>query len=480
MNPKYPLRLPFAGTAPLPTHRPRGWARRAASGSWPTHQTHSPHQGMARAAGEAEALVPIARLYWFLDSVAGGSGLEPVPRAPGAGEGQGWGGRGCTGCCAWGKALSQPKAVVSLPGMGAGRSIRAQRLPRASHAHAPMSRSTCLGSPEERGAGPGGREDPGANHVSRKGGPFPQGCLCSRRRGGSKEKSREKQVLGPVSGELSWRQVRELNHIVKELHGPHDVLILRGGGGKQAVWAQSSNLGSSPQTWLYPHGSSDPCDQSSRDYRQFPSSTGMHGSPHPHRDAGTDMALKAEPQHCPLEPCLYPFSARRVVGGRRSPRDREVTQPPSRAASGFTFWQDSRNSSIVTTPSLFRSIFCRQAQHGGHGRDSPSPRESPACPAQVPQGLDTVHPCPSHLQAPSRTRMAFSLPGSSTALLHPHCGVFSPAPCQVFGSHSLCAGALLPEDMLSSPGRSSPRAPGVLPPAWLGRCICPSCRRWTS
>lgn len=58
---------------------------------------------------------------------------------------------------------------------------------------------------------------------------------------------REKKVLGPVSGELIWRQVRELNHTVEELHGSHDVLILSGEGGKQASWAQNSNLGSFPK-----------------------------------------------------------------------------------------------------------------------------------------------------------------------------------------------------------------------------------------
>lgn len=69
----------------------------------------------------------------------------------------------------------------------------------------------------------------------------------------------------------------------------------------------------------------------------------------------------------PQEPCLHPLSAmgRRAMGKERSPRDREVAQLQSRAADGFTFWQDSRNSSIVTTPSLFRSIFCIQAQYDG-------------------------------------------------------------------------------------------------------------------
>lgn len=241
--------------------------------------------------------------------------------------------------------------------MGAGRSIQAKRLPRASCAHAPTSGSTCLGSPKESRASPGGREDPGTDHVFGKGDPFPQGCLCSQQRGGSKEKSREKQVLGLVAGELGWRQVRELNHIVEELHGPHDVLILRGGGGKQAGWARNSNLGSSPKAWRYPHGSSDPWDKRPRDYRQCPSPTGVHSSPHLHKDAGMDTVPKAEPQPCPWEPCIHPLSARRAMGGTEVPKGQEVAQPQSRAAGGFTFWQDSRNSSIVTTPSLFRSIF---------------------------------------------------------------------------------------------------------------------------
>lgn len=47
-------------------------------------------QGTARAGEEAQALgVPIASLYWFLDSVAGGFGLEPALGSPGAGEDQG-------------------------------------------------------------------------------------------------------------------------------------------------------------------------------------------------------------------------------------------------------------------------------------------------------------------------------------------------------------------------------------------------------
>lgn len=48
-----------------------------------------------------------------------------------------------------------------------------------------------------------------------------------------------------MAGELGWRQVWELNHVVKELHGPHDVLILWREGGKQVGWAWNSNLSSS-------------------------------------------------------------------------------------------------------------------------------------------------------------------------------------------------------------------------------------------
>lgn len=130
-----------------------------------------------------------------------------------------------------------------------------------------------------------------------------------------------------MAGELGWRQVRELNHIVKELHGPHDVLILRGGGGKQAGWARNSNLGRSPKAWLYPHGSSDPRDKRPRDYRQFPSPTGVHSSPRLHKDAGMDTVPKAEPQLCPWEPCIHPLSARRAMGGQRCPRDRRWPSP---------------------------------------------------------------------------------------------------------------------------------------------------------
>lgn len=60
-----------------------------AGGSQQTRQTCSPEQGTARAGEEAEALAPIERFYWFLDSVAGGFGLEPGLWAPGAGEDQG-------------------------------------------------------------------------------------------------------------------------------------------------------------------------------------------------------------------------------------------------------------------------------------------------------------------------------------------------------------------------------------------------------
>lgn len=48
-------------------------------------------------------MASIAKLYWFLDSIAGGFCLEPVLGAPRVGEGEGWGSHGCTGCSAWGE-----------------------------------------------------------------------------------------------------------------------------------------------------------------------------------------------------------------------------------------------------------------------------------------------------------------------------------------------------------------------------------------
>lgn len=82
----------------------------------------------------------------------------------------------------------------------------------------------------------------------REGRPLSMGVSVQLEEGSLKGKvEREKKVLGPVSGELVWRQVWELNHAVKELHGSHDVLILSGAGGKQASWAQNSNRGSSPK-----------------------------------------------------------------------------------------------------------------------------------------------------------------------------------------------------------------------------------------
>lgn len=62
-----------------------------ASGSQPTCWTRSPLQGTAGAEGEAKLLAPVARLYLFLDSIAGGFRLEPVLGAPEAGEGRGRG-----------------------------------------------------------------------------------------------------------------------------------------------------------------------------------------------------------------------------------------------------------------------------------------------------------------------------------------------------------------------------------------------------
>lgn len=61
---------------------------------------------------------------------------------------------------------------------------------------------------------------------------------------------REEKILGPVSGELVWRQVRELNHAVEELHGSHDVLILLGAGGKWASWAQIAMWAAPPNLAL--------------------------------------------------------------------------------------------------------------------------------------------------------------------------------------------------------------------------------------
>lgn len=171
----------------------------------------------------------------------------------------------------------------------------------------------------------------------------PRLCVAAGSRKGWKEKWREERGLSPVLGELSWRQ---LNHVVEELHGPHDVLILQGGGvfgHRAALWAAPPNLmsppGSCPAALVHRTGA-------------LGLTRAMLGCavPHPHRDDGMNVAPRAEPKQCCTEPC------------------------------GFTFWQDSRNSSIVTTPSLFRSIFCRQAQHGGHCRDG----DSPAPPAQVP------------------------------------------------------------------------------------------------
>lgn len=85
---------------------------------------------------------------------------------------------------------------------------------------------------------------------------------------------------------------------------------------------------------------------------------------------------------------------RKEARGTKVPKEKGDDLVQRRVAGDFTFWQDSRNSSIVTTPSLFRSIFCRQAQHREHSRVSPSPRENLVPLAQLPQGLDTVHPWP--------------------------------------------------------------------------------------
>lgn len=79
---------PRAHLAAFSRHGPS--AHPLASGSQWTHWTCFPQQGTARAGVEAEATaVPIAKLYWFLDNVAGRFGLEPRLGAPGAGEHQG-------------------------------------------------------------------------------------------------------------------------------------------------------------------------------------------------------------------------------------------------------------------------------------------------------------------------------------------------------------------------------------------------------
>lgn len=82
----------------------------------------------------------------------------------------------------------------------------------ASHAHAPTSGRTCLGFPKESRAGPGEREDLGTNCISGKEErPLSMGVSVQLEEGSLKGKvKREKKVLGPVSGELIWRQVREL------------------------------------------------------------------------------------------------------------------------------------------------------------------------------------------------------------------------------------------------------------------------------
>lgn len=170
---------------------------------------------------------------------------------------------------------------------------------------------------------------------------------------------------------------------------------------------------------------------------------------------------KAELQPCPWEPWLTlplasPPLCRKEAGGTKVPKEEGGDLAQRRAAGDFTFWQDSRNSSIVTTPSLFRSIFCRQAQHRGHSRESPSPG---------PTGAGHSAPL---------------APGMPHHQQDQHSPASSPVGCFLLHPLQLCAGALLPQDVLSSPGRSSPRAPGVPPPAWPGRCICPSCHRWTS
>lgn len=176
-----------------------------------------------------------------------------------------------------GEPRQQPEDAEFPQGSGARMPAKARCMPCASCAHTPASGGTCVGPPEESRAGPGGGNGPVP--TTSPGG--------SQQQGGSKEKSREKQVLGPVAGELGWRQVRELDHVVEELHGPHDVLVLRGGAGglghRAALGAALPKPGVTP--WL-PSGSSDPRDGSSRDYKQRLSSAGVPSPSHPEQSWG--------------------------------------------------------------------------------------------------------------------------------------------------------------------------------------------------
>lgn len=323
------------------------------------------------------------------------------------------GGHGYPGCCARGSPYSSIPSGIGCKDARPGQMhALCQSCPHSS------AWGHLRGAPRGKRGWPRGRERPGADHVS------------GWQRGGSKDKSREKQVLGPVAGELGWRQVRGLDHVVEELHGPHDVLVLWGGRGGIGAQRLSGQL--SPNLAL-PHGS--------------------RGAALTHRMGAPGIISSSQA----LLGCLVLILAivtRAELGVRRGPPgDREVAQPQSRAGGGFTFWQDSRNSSIVTTPSLFRSIFCSQAQHRGHGRDSSTTTPSPLKPQAGP-GRHIPVLAPALLLA----RPLF-IPSKGRSL-----------------RASFGAGTTKPR----SPGRSSPRAPAVPPPAWPGRCTCPSCRRWTS
>lgn len=159
-EPKVPMRLLSPGTAPLPTHPPRGWARTAASSSWSTYQTCSPCQATAGAGEEAKVLAPVAKLYWFLDSIAGGFCLEPVLGAPRVGEGQGWGSHGCTGCCACGETSTTDQGCSFPTGNGCREVCSGQTL-------APCQPCSCLnvweyllGNPRGKRSWPWGKGRP--------------------------------------------------------------------------------------------------------------------------------------------------------------------------------------------------------------------------------------------------------------------------------------------------------------------------------
>lgn len=61
---------------------------------------------------------------------------------------------------------------------------------------------------------------------------------------------------------------------------------------------------------------------------------------------------------------------RKEARGTKVPKEKGDDLAQRRVAGDFTFWQDSRNSSIVTTPSLFRSIFWKKFSTCSRGASS--------------------------------------------------------------------------------------------------------------